>query len=75
MLGILVLREEDCAGYTGAQTVLGILVLRYCAGYTGAGVYWCYRLRFTVLGILVLRYAHCAILVLRYAHCAGHTGA
>ena len=52
MLGILVLRYSDCAGYTvakvctlcwaywclGIQTVLGILVLRYsdCAGYTGA---------------------------------------
>ena len=47
MLGILVLRFPDCAGYTGALcwvywclgvTVLGILVLRFpdCAGYTGA---------------------------------------
>ena len=52
MLGILVLRDVDCAGHTGAwggrlcwvywclgmQTVLGILVLRDvdCAGCTGA---------------------------------------
>ena len=52
VLGILVLRYDDCAGDTGAKicllccaywcldmmTVLVILVLRYvdCAGYTGA---------------------------------------
>ena len=47
MLGVLVLRYPDCAGYTGAK------VFRLCWAY------WCLGIQ-TVLGILVLRDVDCA---------------